>query len=425
MRVLFIHQNCPGQYKHLSRVLAAEPENEVVFITQPGKPDVPGVRKVEYKAKREPARSTHYYIRNLETGVLNGQAVARAAVGLKKRGFVPDIVCAHPGWGESLYIKDIYPDAPLLNYFEFYYKSVGSDVDFDPAREATLDDLCRVRTKNCVNLLSLEACDRGISPTRWQRAQFPKEFINRIAVIHDGVDMEAACPKANAALELPNGTTLTRDDEVVTYVARNLEPYRGFPTFMHMLEESCRRRPNCHYVVLGGDGVSYGAKLPEGKTYREEMLSKVTIDPERVHFMGRIPYNKYMQVLQVSSVHVYLTYPFVLSWSMLEAMAAGCLVVASETPPVTEVIEEGRNGLLVDFFAPKQIADRVDEVFAHKDGMAEIRARARKTVRERYELQRCLQRQLRLINDIYARQGGAGSGTKPAAKPARRRAKGR
>jgi glycosyltransferase involved in cell wall biosynthesis len=178
-------------------------------------------------------------------------------------------------------------------------------------------------------------------------------------------------------------------------------------------------------VVLGGDGVSYGAKLPEGKTYREEMLSKVTIDPERVPFMGRIPYNKYMQVLQVSSVHVYLTYPFVLSWSMLEAMAAGCLVVASETPPVTEVIEEGRNGLLVDFFAPKQIADRVDEVFAHKDGMAEIRARARKTVRERYELQRCLQRQLRLINDIYARQGGAGSGTKPAAKPARRRAKGR
>ncbi|HLF58162.1 MAG TPA: glycosyltransferase family 4 protein [Alphaproteobacteria bacterium] len=400
MKIVFMHQNFPGQYKHLARMFGADGRNEVYFITKPKAIDIPGVKKLTYKLHREAQKTTHHYITPLESAVLFGQAAARALVGLKKTGFTPDVICAHPGWGESLYVKDVYPSVPLLNYFEFYYRSSGSDVGFDPEIEVSLNDNCRIRTKNTNNLLSLEGCDAGVSPTRWQRKQFPKEFLYKISLIHDGIDTEATAPDKEARLDLPNGKVLTRNDEVVTYVARNLEPYRGFPVFMRAVEEICRRRPHAQIVIVGGDGVSYGRRLPKGETYRAKALSEVKIDAARVHFLGYIPYERYLKVLKVSSAHVYLTYPFVLSWSMLEAMSAGCLIVGSDTPPVTEVLAEGKNGLLVDFFSPKQIADRVDEVLDHKDRFAILRRHARETILERYELNNCLKKHVKLIKSL-------------------------
>ncbi len=384
--------------------MAAQAGNEVVFITQPGKPNVPGVKKIEYKATRKPSAETHFYIRGLEANVLNGQAVARAAAAAKKAGFVPDIVCAHPSWGESLYIKDVYPDAPLLAFCEFYYRSEGADVGFDPEHPATLDDRCRVRTKNTTHLLTLECMDWGVSPTGWQRSQFPGEFVDRISTIHDGIDTTAAVPDVNATFVLPNGRSLSRSDEVVTYVARNLEPYRGFPSFMRAVADLCRRRPRTQFVIVGGDDVSYGARLPNGETYRQRLLNEVTVDPERVHFVGYVPYDQFIRVLQVSSAHVYLTYPFVLSWSMLEAMAAECLLVASNTAPVAEVIEDGRNGLLVDFFSHQEIAERIDQALDGGERRRHLCRAARETVVERFELRDCLARQIRLLGDVAARR---------------------
>ncbi|HLB06982.1 MAG TPA: glycosyltransferase family 4 protein [Alphaproteobacteria bacterium] len=424
MRILFLHQNCPGQYKHLAPLLAAHPGNEVAFITQPGKPELPGVKKLVYKPQREVSRSTHHYLRLFEAGVLAGQGAARAAMKLRSQGFVPDVICAHPGWGEALYIKDVFPRSPLVNYCEFYYHAKGADVGFDPAHKVTLDDQCRIRTKNALHLLSVESCDRGISPTRWQWSQFPKEFRDKIAVIHDGIDTGTVAPKDDARFHLPNGTVLTREQEVVTYVARNLEPYRGFPSFMRTAEVLCRRRPRCQILIVGSDGVSYGTRAPGGKSWRETLLGEVSIDPARVHFTGRLPYARYLEALQVSSAHVYLTYPFVLSWSMLEAMSAGCLVVGSDTPPVKEVIEDGKNGLLVDFFSGQAIAERVEEALDHRERMNKLRQRARSTVIERFELKDCLKRHLRLIEEVAgrpARPARAASGGRRTPGPARPR----
>ena len=400
MKIVFMHQNIPGQYKHLARLFGADPKNEVYFVTKPKAVDIPGVNKVTYKLHREPVKTTHHYIQPLENAVLFGQAAARALLELKKKGFTPDVICAHPGWGEALYVKDVYPDVPLLNYFEFYYRATGSDVGFDPEIKIELNDFCRIRTKNTNNLLSLESCDAGVSPTRWQRKQFPKEYLYKISLIHDGIDTNIAVPDKNATLQLPNGKVLKRSDEVVTYVARNLEPYRGFPIFMRAIPEICRLRPNAQIVIVGGDGVSYGRKLPKNETYRAKMLAEVKVDPARVHFIGYLPYDKFLKVLQVSSAHVYLTYPFVLSWSMLESMSAGCLVIGSDTPPVTEVIADGKNGLLVDFFSSKRIAERINEVLSHKDQMAHIRRAARETILERYELNNCLKKHIKLIRTL-------------------------
>lgn len=348
------------------------------------------VARVAYRPHREPGKDTHPYLRKAESQVLNGQAVARGLLDLRKKGFAPDLVFAHIGWGEALYVKDIFPDAPLIGYCEFYYHARGVDVGFDPEYPSSMDDLFRVRTLNATQLLTLSSIDAGVSPTRWQKSLFPDAFQEKIRVIHEGLDTQRVKPDGKASLTLPDGTTLTKDTEVVTYTARGLEPYRGFHIFMRAAEEICRRRPNCHIVITGGDAVCYGQKLPRGQSHRERLLKEVEIDHRRVHFMGIVPYDIHLKALQISSCHVYLTVPFVLSWSMLEAMATESVVIGSATPPVEEVIKDGENGLLVDFFSPQGIAERVDEVLDHPRRMRQIGARARTDVAEQYDVKKSL-----------------------------------
>ncbi len=406
MKILFLHPNMPGQYKHLCLAFARNPENQVVFITKPKKIEIPGVYKVEYDTPRETSLLVHRYLLGTEKAVLQGQEVWRVCRKLKQEeGFVPDIICAHPGWGDALYVKDIYPDTPLLSFFEFYYRSSGSDVGFDlensPVRE---DDIARVRTKNVTNLLSLEAADWGISPTHWQFEQHPPEFRNKISVLHDGVDTDIARPNHDVVINTKEGETVKYGDEVVTYIARNFEPYRGFPTFMKAAKILLDERPNLKIVAVGADDVSYGRPAPRGTTYRRMYLDKVKPDLSRLYFTGILPYAQLLQLLQVSAAHIYLTYPFVLSWSMLEAMSCEALVIGSKTAPVEEVIEDGVNGLLVDFFSPEDLAARVIEALEHKEQMQEIRKAARRTVEDRFALSKLLPLHMGLITDIADRK---------------------
>ena len=400
MRILFVHQNCPGQFKHLAPHFGADPDNEVVFITQPGKPDPAGVRKIEYTPARKPSTATHRYLRLTEEGVLNGQAVARVAVALRKEGFWPDVIVAHVGWGEALYLKEVWPGVRLLGYFEWYYHPRGSDVGFLEREPPGLETACRIMTRNSLHLMNLELADWGLSPTRWQWQQHPERYRNRISVIHDGLDTDRVRPDPQATGTVKPGLRLRAGDEVVTYVARNLEPYRGFPTFMRAAALILERRPDTHILVVGADGVSYGRRPEDGRCYREQLLDEVDLDRERIHFLGRVEYDLFLRVLQLSAAHIYLTVPFVLSWSMLEAMAAGCAVIGSRTPPVEEVIRDGHNGLLVDFFSPQEVADAVDRVLDHPDRMAGLRREARQTVLQRYALKGCLAQQVKLIEQL-------------------------
>lgn len=407
MKILFVHQNCPGQFKHLAPRLAAMPGNEVFFITRPGKPDLPGVKKLEYTPARAPELSTHRYLRLTEEGVLNGQAVAQVATTLRGKGFRPDVIVAHVGWGEALYLKAVWPGVPLLGYFEWYYRAFGSDVDFDNA--PTLDDVCRINTRNGMHLMSLEMADWGLTPTRWQLAQHPAEFVHKLSVIHDGVDTVRIKPDPHVTGRLKEGLSLKAGDEVITYIARNLEPYRGFPQFMRAAALILKRRPQAQILVVGGDRTSYGKALVDGQTYKQKMLEELgaTLDLSRIHFLGRVKYDVFLRILQLSAAHVYLTYPFVLSWSMLEAMAAGCLVIGSRTAPVEEVIRDGENGLLTDFFSPEEIADRVIEALTQPEKMAQIRRAARQTVLDHYALNDCLHQQMELIQAVARGEKGS------------------
>lgn len=398
MRILFLHPNFPAQFRHVAAALAQDSSNQVFFATTRREGSIAGVNKVFYQAKREARPETHHYVRPLENAVLQGQAVFRMAEQLKAKGFVPDVVYGHSGWGPTLFIKDIFPQAKFLCYFEWFYHAHGSDADFDPSEPLSCDDEARIRIKNAPILQDLYSCDRGLSPTYWQRQQFPSEYQSKLNVLHDGIDTDFFRPKQGTKLVIESkNLDLSHVDEIVTYATRGMEPYRGFPQFMEAVSLLQQRRPHCHVVVVGENRVAYGKKLADGKTYKDVMLDKFPIDQSRIHFTGWLPYAEYLQVLQASSAHIYLTRPFVLSWSLLESLATGCLVVGSRTAPVMEVIQDGVNGLLADFFSPQEICDRIEEALNHPDKMAKIRAKARETVERYYNLSVLLPQHLQWI----------------------------
>ncbi len=406
MRVLFIHQNFPGQFKNLAPALARA-GHEVRTLTLARPAGLPGISHHGYKVSRGTSRGIHPWASEFETKILRGEACARAALDLAAQGFTPEVICAHPGWGESLFLREVWPDAKHLHFVEFHYASSGLDVGFDPEfGNPDFDSRCRVRTKNASGLLSLNDMDWGLTPTQWQKSTVPKIYHPRLTVIHDGIDTRRVAPNPDARFELTlaDGSIceLRPGDEVVTFVNRNLEPSRGYHRFMRALPTLLEARPHAQILIVGGDEVSYGARPAEG-SYKERFLAEVRerIDLSRVHFLGRIPYPRFLSLLQVSAVHVYLTYPFVLSWSMLEAMSAGALVIASRTAPVTEVLEHGSNGLLCDFHDSEGLATLVADALAHPAEHAPLRQAARQTIISRYDLRdRCLPAQVALVEAL-------------------------
>lgn len=402
-KYLFIHQNFPGQFKHLAPMLAAQGHQVVgLGMNQPTLP-MPGVRYLRHQAKAPPPDTRPpAQLNDMYSKVLRGESAAVQLLQLKQQGFEPDVVFAHPGWGEALFAKDLFPRARLLIYAEYYYGGEGGDAFFDPEfSQSSLEGLQRLRLRNTHLLHAMSVADAALSPTMFQRDRHPAWFRDRISVIHDGIDTERFRPDASAYVQLQSaGVTLRPGDEVVVFVARQLEPYRGYHIFMRALPELMRQRPNARVVIVGGDGVSYGAAPPHGKSWKQIFLDEVKeqLDMRRIHFVGKVPHATLTQLMQVAAVYTYLTYPFVLSWSLMEAMSTGCLIVASKTAPVEEVISHGHNGLLTDFFDPQALAATVADALARRAELQHLRDAARQTIIDRYDLRsRCMPALLRFV----------------------------
>lgn len=404
MDILFLHPNMPGQYKHLARELGAKGEHRIYFITKHKTAEIPGVTRMTYAMPKAPETKPHRYLVTAENAIRQGQQVWRVAFQLKQQGFAPKVIVCHPGWGDALFLKDLFPEAKLLAFCEYYYRARGADVGFDPAEPLRDDDAPRVRTKNVVNLMNLELMDWGIAPTVWQWSLHPQPFHSKMSMLHDGIDTEKCVPDPQAEVTLPNGRTFRKGDEVLTYIARNFEPYRGFPTFMKAAEILLKQRPNLHIIAVGADSVSYGRKAPEGTTYREMIAKQVTLPDDRIHFTGSLPYDELLKVFQVSKAHLYLTYPFVLSWGMMEAMACGVAMVASDTKPVREVITDGVNGLFADFFSAEDVAAKLGQLLDSPDDNAALRQSARETIAARYALKDLLPLHVKLVEQVAAGQ---------------------
>lgn len=331
------------------------------------------------------------------------RAAAKACLSLQAQGVNPAVVVAHPGWGEALLLRDVWPNAKIVTYAEFYYQPSGGGTGFDPLFPATVDTLARIRMMNGNLLLSHAAADVMISPTHWQKSCHPGFLHDRIEVVPDGIDTRRVCPAADARFVLPDGTGLTQADEVITYVARNLEPHRGYHMLVRALPALLRARPRARVVIVGGTEVSYSPRPGTGHAdWRQAMAAEVDLGAEagRVHHVGKLAYADYLSLLRVSSAHLYLTFPFVLSWSCLEAMAAGCLVVASDTAPVTEVIRDGTNGRLFPFHDADAMVRTLCEALDDPEAASRMREAARATVIERYDIEDCLRTQVELVRRL-------------------------
>lgn len=410
-RVLFVHQNYPGQFRHLAPALARQGWEVVALRQGPSEQQPPqpqriqGVKLLSWQAQRGTTLAAHPWVHDTETKLIRGEAAARACEQLQKRGWNPNLIVGHPGWGELLFLRHIWPNVPQLHFLEFHYASKGLDVGFDPEFPASSwQEGARVTAKAGPGLLNLEAMDRGLSPTHFQASTYPTWTQDRIDVIHDGIATHTVAPNPGARLRLgASGPELKPGDPVITFVNRNLEPYRGYHRFMRALPAIQKACPKAITVIVGGDGVSYGAAAPGSRSWKQIFLDEVAaeLDMNRVIFAGNLAYADYLKLLQVSACHVYFSYPFVLGWSCLEAMAAGALVVGSATAPVQEVISHGQNGLLVDFFDQDALVAAVVDVLQQPGRYQALRTAARRSVQRSYDLQQvCLPAQIGLVTQL-------------------------
>ncbi len=407
MRVLLVHQNFPAQFVHVAPALAAR-GHDVLALTTDRHANPSPVPTVRYKWTPRAFETKAYGLAATYAEMTyRGQVVATAAAELReKRGYVPDVVFGSIGWGETLFLREVWPEARHLLYAEFFYRPRGLDVGFDPELSSTtLASRVAVTARQGHLLLAVNGADKLLAPTRWQAATFPADVQSRMTVIHDGIDTDRVRPaEGDAAVEIPGtGLRFRKGDEVLTFINRNLEPHRGCHIFLRALPAVLAARPEAQVVIVGGDGRSYSPSPGPDKTWKQVFLDELgpRLDLSRVHFVGKVPYATFVDLMRVTRVHAYLTYPFVLSWSMIEAMSAGALVIGSRTPPVEEVIEDGVNGLLVDFFDVAAWSKALIEALAEPARFDDLRHAARRTIIDRYDLRtRCLPRMIDFIESV-------------------------
>jgi len=403
VKYLFVHQNFPGQYLHLLRHLTQDPANEIVFISEPNKNGMARVRRVLYSPPTPQQDGVHFSARDFDLASYRAEAVAGRAASLDRLGFRPDIIIGHHGWGELLNITDVWPDVPVLGYFEFFYETTGQDVNFDPEFPMGKDRFPKIRAMNVVNLLALAMRQHGQTPTEWQWTRYPEWARRSIRVVPEGARLDVCKP--NPAVRTKpfaiGDFHVAPNEKLVTYVARNLEPYRGFHVMMRALPDLLAGRPDVKVVMVGGDDVSYGSKLAN-MTWRDYMTKEMQgrYDTSRVLLPGQIPYETYLTLLQRSDAHVYLTYPFVASWSLREALACGCAIVASDVESVAEFITDGGNGLLVPTLDPQKVASTVLHLLQDEKLNKRLRVAARKYAETHLDMKDAIASMMALIKEL-------------------------
>lgn len=405
MNILFIHQNYLAQYKHFFEWLVAKGGHRIVFITQ--RTDIKATQShtvISYKPDHVAGNDAYPITADYEQCCANGFKVAEICARLDANGFKPDIIFGHTGWGEMLFVKKVWPNIPVLSYFEYYFIEKGGAVGYDP--EFPISDTLKyiLQARNATNHLSYMECDLGQTATNWQRQCYPKALQDKIRVIHEGIRTDICVPNEKVAFKLSQaGPPITRNDEVFTFMARNMEPVRGFHIFMRALPKILAARPNAKVLIIGGDRTSYGRSLKGGQSNRAMMEQELgdRVDWSRVHFLGLLPYADFLSVIQVSRCHISLTVPFVPSWSMMESMSMGATLVSSNVPPIAEIVEDGKTGFLVDFLDPEALADKVIDVLEHKTNYREIGLAARAHIVKNYDFKTVmLEKQIELINEV-------------------------
>ncbi len=403
MHILFIHQNFPAQFGHIAAYLIRRKGYRCSFLSQLPAANVSGIERLQYQVMSGATERTHYCSRTFENVIWHSHAVYEALA--SRPDIRPDLVAAHSGFLTTAFLRELY-DCPIVNYFEYYYHTTGSDMDFRPDFPSTAINRLRAHARNANLLLDLETCDAGYSPTRWQRSLFPTIYLPKLRVIFDGIDTSVWRPLRGVPRRLGNWT-VPEGMRVVTYVSRGLESIRGFDIFMRAARIVCQRRKDVVFAVVGEDRICYGgdAELIGTQSFKEWVLSRESYDLSRFVFTGLLPTPALVNLFALSDLHVYLTVPFVLSWSLMDALACGVTVLASDTAPVREMIVPGQNGLLADFYDIEGLANQIGAILDAPEEYRPLGRAGIEMIRDRYSLEVCLPQMLSLYEDaIHSRR---------------------
>jgi len=404
--ILFVHNNFPAQFGFVAEAAMARGHACAAIASPTGRP-MTGMPMEKWEAGRSSSPMILKAAIRAEADLIRAEAAAAAALRLNQQGFYPDLIVGHPGWGETLYLREIFPKAKQIIYAEYYYRTADGDVGFDPEFGPASAPM-ELHAKNIGLALALSEADTIVAPTSFQASRLPGVFRQRTEIVHEGVDLLRTRKNAAARWVTADGRVLDGARPIITFVSRKLEPLRGYHSFMRSLPRLLEAVPDAEVLIVGEAArAGYGAAAPEGRTWAEVILDEVRdkLDVSRIHFTGRVPYETFIDALSLSWAHVYFTYPFVMSWSLLEAMACECLIVGSDTAPVRDAITAGENGLLVDFFDHAGLAQTLIEACRSPRRFDHLRRAARQTVEARYDRIRvCLPAWMRLIERELAAQ---------------------
>jgi glycosyltransferase involved in cell wall biosynthesis len=411
MHILFVHQSFPAQFGHIARHLVNELGHQCTFVSETAAGRVAGIDKIQYKTAGGATKHSHFCSRTFENAIWHSHSVYSA---LADRPDVrPDLIVGHSGFGSTIFLPELYPDVPIINFFEYYYlpHDIQSDMDFrqDLGWRETPLGFMRARSRNAMILLDLQNCRYGYTPTQFQKSRFPAEYTSKLRVIFDGVDRsiyhsfdDSLRPlMKHRKNRLIHGVEIGPATRVVTYCSRGFESMRGFDQFMRSATLIAERFPDVAFFVVGEDRVAYGGDLNHtgGKSFKQWVLEREPFDLSKFHFLGRIEPQSLARLLAASDLHLYFTAPFVLSWSMMNAMSCGAVVLGSSTAPVMDVIVDGENGLLADFFSPEQFASKAVEVLENPDAARRLGLAAEQMIVDQYSLESVLPQMLELYTD--------------------------
>lgn len=407
MKFLFVHQTFPSQFRYLPRYLVSI-KQEVRALTVNLNQEIPGVINHVYQRTKECNSGTFPWAVPAEDRVISGYSAAKRAVEMRdKEGFTPDVIFTHTAWGEEMFLRQVWPEAKIIGFFEYFHSPHDLGVGYDPEFPVTEQMRWSVTAKSMGDLLSLNEADVGYCPTVFQKNTYPAWSHSKLSVVHDGIDTDLYRPIEDVSLEV-DGLKLTRQDEIITFVTRNMEPLRGFHSFMRALPEVLKRRPNARVLIAGHDSLGgYGPLRKDGQTHKEVYWNEVKdqLDQSRVHFLGTVSQPVVQAIYNLSSVHVYLTYPYFVSWSVLEAMSSGAVVLGSNVASVREHIKDDLNGYLVDMLDPLDVADRIQAILDERGSTRQLALKklARESMIATVGFTSvCLGRQLSLVDRAFS-----------------------
>lgn len=402
--VLFVHNNFPGQFGDLAQQLMARGV-PCLAIGQHHARGLSGVKIARYNLPRGSTPGIFPLATRAEADLIRARGAFDAAMALKGEGWNPAVVIGHPGWGEMTFLAEVFPEAKKIAFAEYYYHGRGYDVGFDTEFQPhDQEAILRADAKNGMMAVAYAEADAIVAPTAFQAGSLPPRLREATRVIHEGVDVEAIRPGPAAPFTLDDGRVIAPGVPVITHVNNHMEPMRGLHILARALPRLLREIPDAQVILIGDPNRKpYGAAAPEGMTWRDVCFQGVDYDPARVHFLGRVPHERMLAALRLGVAHVYYTYPFVLSWSLSEAMASGCYVIGSDTPPVRDAVKDGVNGKLLPFFDVDALSEAMIAACRRPEASQPLRAAARVTAEAMFSRARGREAWIALLRQLGLR----------------------